>query len=36
MSWGGTKPDSAAAHEARAEGRKHGRLLGLVMKLGGT
>ena len=35
MSWGGTSPDSAAAHEARAKGRKHGRLIGLVMKLAG-
>ena len=35
VSWGGTNPDSAAAHEARAKGRKHGRLLGLVMKLAG-
>ena len=34
--WGGTNPDSAAAHEARAKGRKHGRLLGLVMKLAGA
>ena len=33
--WGGTSPDSAAAHEARATGRKHGRLLGMVMKLAG-
>jgi hypothetical protein len=35
VSWGGTSPDSAAAHAARAGGRKHGRLLGLVMKLAG-
>ena len=35
VSWGGTTPDSAAAHAARAGGRKHGRLLGLVMKLAG-
>ena len=35
VSWGGTKPDSAGAHAARATGRKHGRLLGLVMKLAG-
>jgi hypothetical protein len=35
VSWGGTSPDSAAAHAARATGRKHGRLLGLVMKLAG-
>jgi hypothetical protein len=35
VSWGGTNPDSAAAHAARAGGRKHGRLLGLVMKLTG-
>ncbi len=34
-SWGGTNPDSAAAHEARATARKHGRLLGMVMKLAG-
>ena len=33
--WGGTNPDSAAAHAARATGRKHGRLLGMVMKLAG-
>jgi hypothetical protein len=32
---GGTNPDSAAAHEARATGRKHGRILGMVMKLAG-
>ena len=35
VSWGGTNPDSAAAHAARAGARKHGRLLGLVMKLAG-
>jgi hypothetical protein len=35
VSWGGTSPDSAAAHDARAKGRKHGRLIGLVMKLAG-
>ncbi len=35
VSWGGTAPDSAAAHAARAGGRKHGRLMGLVMKLAG-
>ena len=35
VSWGGTAPDSAAAHAARAGGRKHGRLLGMVMKLAG-
>jgi hypothetical protein len=35
VSWGGTAPDSAAAHAARAGGRKHGRLIGLVMKLAG-
>jgi hypothetical protein len=35
VSWGGTNPDSAAAHAARAGGRKHGRLLGLVMKVAG-
>lgn len=35
-SWGGTNPDSAAAHQAWATGRKHGRLLGLVMKLAGA
>ena len=34
-SWGGTAPDSAAAHAERAGGRKHGRLVGLLMKLGG-
>ncbi len=34
VSWGGTNPDSAAAHAARA-GRKHGRLIGLVLKLAG-
>ena len=31
----GANPDSAEAHRARAGGRKHGRLLGLVMKLAG-
>jgi hypothetical protein len=36
VSWGGTDPDSAAAHQARATGRKHGRLLGLVLKLAGA
>lgn len=35
VSWGGTNPDSATAHAARASGRKHGRLIGLVMKLAG-
>jgi hypothetical protein len=35
-SWGGTEPDSAAAHRARAGGRRHGRLLGLVLKLAGA
>jgi hypothetical protein len=35
VSWGGTSPDSAAAHAARAKGRKHGRLLGAVLKLAG-
>ena len=35
VSWGGTAPDSAAAHAARATGRKHGRLFGLVLKLAG-
>ena len=35
VSWGGTSPDSAAAHGARAGARKHGRLLGLVLKLAG-
>ncbi len=35
-SWGGTNPDSAAAHGARATGRKHGRLVGLVLKLAGA
>ena len=35
VSWGGTSPDSAAAQEARAKGRKHGRLLGMVLKLAG-
>jgi hypothetical protein len=34
VSWGGTSPDSAAAHAERA-GRKHGRLIGLVLKLAG-
>jgi hypothetical protein len=36
VSWGGTDPDSAAAHQARTTGRKHGRLLGLVLKLAGA
>jgi hypothetical protein len=36
LSWGGTSPDSAAAHAARAKGRKHGRLLGAVLKLAGA
>lgn len=36
VSWGGTAPDSAAAHAARAGGRKHGRLLGMVLKLAGA
>jgi hypothetical protein len=35
VSWGGTNPDSAAAHATRATGRKHGRLIGLVLKLAG-
>jgi hypothetical protein len=33
VSWGGTDPDSAEAHRARAGGRKHGRLLGMVLTL---
>jgi hypothetical protein len=33
VSWGGTGPDSAAAHAARAGGRKHGRLVGLLVRL---
>jgi hypothetical protein len=36
VSWGGTAPDSAAAHRARAGGRRHGRLLGMVLKLAGA
>src|SRR5687767_9120889 len=32
---GGANPDSAAAHGARAKGRKHGRLIGMVLKLAG-
>ena len=36
VSWGGTNPDSAAAHAARATGRKHGRLLGMVLKVAGA
>ncbi len=36
VSWGGTNPDSAAAHAERAGARKHGRLLGLVLKLAGA
>lgn len=35
VSWGGTAPDSAAAHAARSGARKHGRLIGLVLKLAG-
>ena len=35
VSWGGTAPDSAAAHAARAGGKKHGRLVGMLMKLAG-
>lgn len=35
VSWGGTGPDSAAAHAARAGGRKHGRLIGLLSRLAG-
>ena len=34
-SWGGTAPDSAAAHAGRAGGKKHGRLVGLLMKVAG-
>ncbi len=34
VSWGGTSPDSAAAHAARA-GRRHGRLIGALLKLAG-
>ncbi len=36
VSWAGSTPDSAAAHAARAGGRKHGRLIGLVLKLAGA
>lgn len=32
VSWGGTGPDSAAAHAARAKGRKTGRLLGALLR----
>lgn len=35
VSWGGTQPDSAEAHHARAGGGRFGRVLGLVMKLAG-
>jgi hypothetical protein len=35
VSWGGTAPDSGAAHAARAGARKHGRLVGMLMKLAG-
>jgi hypothetical protein len=33
VSWGGTSPDSAAAHHARAKGRMGGRLMRLVSRL---
>ncbi len=36
LSWGGTNPDSAAAHLARSTGRKHGRLIGMLVKLAGA
>ena len=35
VGWGGTNPDSAAAHGARQGSRKHGRMIGLLMKLAG-
>ena len=35
VSWGGTAPDSAAAHEARTKGSKVGRFLGAVIRLAG-
>lgn len=35
VSWGGTEPDSAAAHRARSGGRL-GRLLGAALKLAGA
>lgn len=35
VGWGGTSPDSAAAHGARQSARKHGRIVGMLIKLAG-
>ena len=35
VSWGGTNAPSGAAHQARATGRKHGRLVAGLLKLAG-